>query len=94
MLPNRNYIWIGLHRDPTNISAFSWTDNSAFDYVNWAEGQPVSSGGYNYVYMSRNSGNMWSNTESWYTLGAVCKRNLEQSQPTESFHEYSGFNDN
>lgn len=92
MLPLRTTIWIGLHRDSAYGSAFRWTDNSAFDYVNWAAGEPDSVTYRNYVYIARDARGMWRNLGSHGTLGAVCKRNLEQSQPIESIDDYSGFN--
>jgi hypothetical protein len=37
-------IWIGLHRIENNSKKFRWTDNSPFDFANWAYGEPSSDG--------------------------------------------------
>ena len=37
--------WIGLHRDPKNMSRWLWVDESLVTYTNWHTGEPNDFGG-------------------------------------------------
>ncbi|NWI10073.1 MRC1 protein, partial [Crypturellus soui] len=64
-------IWIGLYR---NINGkLLWQDNTALDFVNWAEGQPSGDQLDYCVEMSTSSG-YWSIISCSSQRGYICKR--------------------
>ncbi|NXD11887.1 MRC1 protein, partial [Nothocercus nigrocapillus] len=64
-------IWIGLYR---NINGkLLWQDNTALDFVNWAEGQPSGDQLDYCVEMSTSSG-YWSIISCSSRRGFICKR--------------------
>ncbi|NWX85509.1 MRC1 protein, partial [Nothoprocta pentlandii] len=64
-------IWIGLYR---NINGkLLWQDNTALDFVNWAEGQPSGDQLDYCVQMSTSSG-CWSIISCSSQRGFICKR--------------------
>ena len=51
------FTWIGLHRDPKDISRWLWIDGARPTYTNWHAGEPNS--------LHERCGEMWSSAYKW-----------------------------
>ena len=51
------FTWIGLHRDPKDISRWLWIDGTRPTYTNWHAGEPNS--------LHERCGEMWSSAYKW-----------------------------
>ena len=71
--------WIGARRDPANRASWLWSDETAWDYTNWAPGAPNDSGGDEdcvRMFENNNSG-QWNDKECSDRRDFVCKKGFK-----------------
>lgn len=64
------YYWLGGKGD--NVNDYSWSNNEAFDYSNWAEGEPNNSNSIEHYLMQYKNSSEWNDTTNYqYLTGFV-----------------------
>ncbi|XP_072174206.1 macrophage mannose receptor 1-like [Diadema setosum] len=86
LIPDDTYsIWIGLNR--IEDLAFEWEDNSPFEYIMWAPGEPSGTGGDSQeeectqMYTRGNSAGQWNDLNCYEKLPYVCKYTVYGLRP-------------
>ena len=70
--------------DRDTESGYKWIDDSRLDYVNWQEGEPNDSRGYeNCVEMQTRSG-QWNDFPCNFYRPFMCKKNIGENIPVSN----------
>ena len=73
LVAHNTLIWIGLHRDPRNMSRWLWVDESNTDYTNWGKGEPDGAGGTDDCVFLSSDSSKWFDRSCTSSLKYVCE---------------------